>query len=240
MSSTTAKNLTPKGKKIANYYSKNILKSRPSDTDYDRLIRESVQFLFDRSLDLTDLDSEDSIHDPVMIIGLPHLENLNGLTFEIQKGKDNFFRFIPLGITIYNFTDHSLIAYQCTFDPRTNNALNEGTFEYFYNEIVSFETFSESGTVTDYNWRDKIVNSIPLLDSLIRTGKIHQYDYTQKFKLTTTGGTSISVILKEGVLKEVSDGGEFSLTEALKSISIVRRIIREKKSYTRKDSYSED
>ncbi len=226
------KNLTPNGKKILNYYSKSVLKSRIKEEEYDAIIRESLQGLFDISLKMVDLHQDDCISRSVMIMGPPNFKRLNGLEFNIKKGKDNLLRFFPLGVTIYNFTDHSLVAYQCMFDPTTNNALNEGTFEYFYNDIVSFETITESGSLVDNDWKDKIIKKIPILKSVVNTGKIIQYDNTQKFVLTTKGGTRLPVTLTEGVLKEATDGGVFSLSEAHKSISIVRRIVRDKKSYT--------
>lgn len=232
MSKSTPKNLTERGKKILNYFSKSILKSKVSDEEFDHLIQESVQILFPRSLQIVNLDKEDCIHDAQMIIGPPNIKKLGDIELQMKKGKDNYLRFIPKGITIYNFTDHSLVAYQCIFDPTTDNALNEATFEYFYNDIVSFETITESGSLIDYNWKDKIVKGIPILKSIIDTGKIIQYDYTQKFILTTKGGTKLPVTLTEHLLKEATNGGEFWLTDALKSISIVRRIIRDKKSYT--------
>ncbi|NMH87981.1 hypothetical protein [Flavivirga algicola] len=227
------KNLTPNGKKILNYYSKSVLKSKIKDEEYDNLIKESLQGLYDISLKMVDLDPGDCISRSVMIQGPPNFKRLNGLEFKIKKGKDNLLRFLPLGITIYNFTDHSLTAYQCMFDPTTSNALNEATYEYFYNDIVSFETVTESGSLIDNDWKDKIIKKIPVLKSVIDTGKIIQYDDTQKFVLTTKGGTRLSVTLTEAILKEATDGGDvFSLSEAHKSISVVRRIVRDKKSYT--------
>lgn len=226
------KNLNANGKKILNYYSKSVFKNKPSDDEYDTLIKESVKGLYSTSLKMVSIHPDDCISRSVIIYGPPNFEKLNGLEFMIKKRKDNYIRFIPLGITVYNFTEHSLVAYQCTYDPTTNNSLNESTFEYFYNDIVSFHTITESGSSIDYDWKDKIFKGIPILKSILDTGKIIQYDYNQKFILTTSGGTSLPVTLTEGLLKEATDGGEFSLSEAHRSISVIRRIIRDKKSYT--------
>lgn len=226
------KNLSQDGKKIIDYFNKSIFKSRISDAEYDTLVSKSLNGLYDISLTKVNLHRRDCIARPVMIIGPPNFNKLGGLEFMVQKRKDNYIRFIPFGITIYNFTDHSLVAYQCNYDPSTNNALSEGTFEYFYNDIVSFETVTESGSEIDYDWKDKIIKAIPILSSIISTGEIVQYDSAQKFILTTSGGTQLPVTLTESILKEATNGGNFSLTASYKSISAIRRIIRGKKSYT--------
>jgi len=227
-----SKNLAKNGKQINNYFSKSIFKGKPSDDEFDQLIIDSLKGLEKEALDIVNLDRTDCIKQTEMIIGPPDLKKLNGLEFKIKKGKDGFLRYVPLGITIYNFTDDSLVAYQCNFDPTTENSMNICTFEYFYNEIVSFETVTESGSITDFDWKDKMVKSLPIIKNLVSTGKIIQYDYTQKFKLTTTGGTSLSVTLAEDVMKGITDGGEFFLTKAQKSINVVRGTIRDKKRYT--------
>lgn len=232
MNTSTPKNLTNRGKKIMNYFSTSILKSKIDDQEYDRLLNESVQILFPKALQLVSLDPQDCIHGSQMIISPPDFKSIGSLQFETKKGGDNYLRYYPIGITIYNFTNHSLIAYQCTFDPTTDNALNESTFEYFYNDIVSFETITKSGSTIDYDWKEKIIKHVPILKSIINTGKIYQYDFSRKFVLTTKGGSKISVILSDHILKEATNGGEFRLTKALKSIAVVRRIIRDKKSYS--------
>jgi len=232
MIKTTPKNLTDRGKKILNYFSTSLLKSRISDQEYDALVRESIQILFPRALHLVGLDPEDCIHREQMIISPPNIRRIGDLEFQMKKGKDNYLRYIPVCVTIYNFTNHSLVAYQCIFDPTTDNSLNESTFEYFYNDIVSFETITESGSFIDYTWKEKIIKSLPILRSLMNTGNVYQYDFSREFILTTKGGTKLPVTLSDRILKQSTEGGEFRLTEALKSISVIRRIIRDKKSYT--------
>jgi len=230
------KNLTKEGKDIKNYFSDTVFKKRIDDAEYDRLINQSLSGIDQLALDKVCISREDCIKEPVMIIGPPNFKRLSGLEFHIKKGKDNYLRYMPLGITVYNFASHSLLAYQCDFDPTTGNNLNDSTFEYFYNDIVSFETVTESGSHTDYDWKDKILKSIPILKSIVDTGKVIQADLAQKFILTTSGGSRLSVTLSEDILKEITKGGSFQLSKASKSINVVRRIIRGKKSYTLQDT----
>lgn len=225
------KNLTENGKKIKNYFAKSMLKKSIDDGEFDELLRNSMKGLYKIALDKISITNADCIKEPVIVIGPPNFRKLSGLEFNWKKGKDNYIRFIPVGITIYNFAEHSILAYQCDFDTTTENALNESTFEYFYNDIVSFETVSESSSYTDYDWKDKILKGVPILSSMISTGNIVQGDLTQKFVLTTAGGSKVSVTLTENLIKEASKGGEFSISEANRSINVVRRIIRDKKSY---------
>lgn len=226
------KNLTDNGKKIKNYFAKSVLKRSVSDNEFDELLKLSISSLYQIALDKVSITEKDCIKVPVIIIGPPNFRKFSGLDFDIKKGKDDYLRFIPVGVTIYNFAEHSLLAYQCDFDPTTENPLNENTFEYFYNDIVSFETVSESSSHTDYDWKDKILKNVPILKSFIDTGNIVQGDIAQKFILTTAGGSKVSVTLAENLLKEATQGGEFHLSIANKSINVVRRIIRDKKSYT--------
>lgn len=52
----------------------------------------------------------------------------------------------------------------------------------------------------------------------------------EKFILTTSGATKIEVILSEQLLIEQEGGGEISTSEAKKSIMVVRKMLRDKKT----------
>jgi len=225
-------NIDENSRKIKAYFCNSRPASKASDKIFDDLLMDSTDDLFQTALDKVDLTSEDCIKEPVIIIGPPNMGDIGDLEFYFKKGVDNFLRYIPLGITIYNFTRHALVAYQCTFDPTTKASMNECTFEYFYNEIVSFETISESSSSIEFDLKAKIIKRAPHYKNVINTGKVIQKDQVQKFILTTSGSSSLSVTLTENFLKEASNGGKFSQSNTHKSISEVRKTIRDKKNHT--------
>jgi len=104
------------------------------------------------------------------------------------------------------------LAYTCVLDFTTGKALNESTDEYFYKDVVSVSTKSESRTV-----------NIPKLGTL-------QLNTAETFTLTTSGGTSLSVLLRDPTLIEKMGGGEIPTTRAEKAIQTVRKMLREKKA----------
>ncbi|MEQ9422980.1 MAG: hypothetical protein RJQ09_01085 [Cyclobacteriaceae bacterium] len=224
------KNLSDDGKKILAYYSSSIFKNKPMDDEYDELIRSSVQNLFEYALNRVDLLKSQCDRPAVMLRGIPRLEKINKDDFRIKTGKDNLIRYFPFEVTIYNFTIDSLVAYQCDFDPSTRVTLNESTFEYYYEDIVSLETLSASRSEINYTTVEAIVNKIPILKDVLNTGEISQYDLSQKFILTTSGGTKLPVTIADYILKAKTDDGDFPLAESFKAITTIRKHIRDKKS----------
>ncbi|WP_024770000.1 hypothetical protein [Aquimarina macrocephali] len=219
--------MTSNGKKIKQYFSKSILTSKISDNEFDTLLNESISKLFDRALTKTLLDKNDCLRTPRRITG-PKMYDIGGAEFKLKKGKDNFIRYIPIGITIINFTQHEIVFYQCVFDPITENPLNESTSSYFYTDVVSIETKSESVTHEEFTFGEKVVNEIPLIGKLINNGTIHQYNVSEKFILTTSGSSWIEVRLSENVMIE-EVGGEFSTSDADNAIRSIRQMLRDKK-----------
>jgi len=57
-----------------------------------------------------------------------------------------------------------------------------------------------------------------------------QFNAAETFNLTTSGGTSIDVVLSDVELIEALGGGEIPKHRAEKAISSVRRMLREKKA----------
>lgn len=215
--------------RIENYFSKSVLKNRPSDVDFDNIIKASLQGILQEALDVVNLDPADCIKPAEIIVGPPDMSRLKGLHFKKKKGKDQYFRYLPLGVTVYNFTEDSLVVFQCNYDPATRNAISICTYEYFYTEIVSFETVTETISLPQYAPVDKLLNNLPFLKNKSETTDMLRIDFTQKFKLTTTAGTSLSVTLFEEQPQNSYHKDRYSLSDAQKSINVIRRTIRNKK-----------
>src|SRR6266566_3885044 len=109
-----------------------------------------------------------------------------------------------VGLSVINFTAHQLMAYQCALDLTTGNCLSEGTDEYFYRDVVSASTQSKSKTYEEAEIGKELSHG--LLKDLMTAGKL-QFNAAQMFILTTSGGTSIEVVLRDPKLIERAGGG---------------------------------
>jgi len=204
---------------IVSYYQK------PSDEQMDAWIQEDLQNLRTRALAKTGLDPSEIIAEPVMVYG-PRFWNIGGAEVGIKKGNDNIVRFMPIGVTVINFTAHQLVACQCALDLTTGKALSESTDEYFYRDVVSVSTQSKSKTYEKAEIGKGL--SEGLLKGLMTAGKL-QFNAAEMFILTTSGGTSIEVVLRDPQLIESVGGGSIPTAMADKAVQTVRKMLREKK-----------
>ncbi len=183
-----------------------------SDGEIDEWTQEDLNKLNKRSLDKLGIDTSELVGEGVIVTG-PRLSNLGPAKFGFRKGKDNVLRFTPVNSTLINFTKDQLLVYRCALDLLTGNPVNEATDEYFYRDVVSVQTASETASV-----------SLPgtELQGL-------QCNAAETFKLTTSGGTSVSMVLKDDSLIQKLGGGEIPTTTAERAIQTIRKMLREKK-----------
>ena len=197
---------------INNIQTKKRYKARPSDAQIDAWLDEDLMALHSKALSKTGTDPSELVGEPVMVTG-PKFWNIANATVAFRKGNDNVFRFTPVGATIMNCTAHQLITYSCVLDILTGNTLNESTDEYFYRDVVSVSTKTKSENVQ------------------LAGGQTLQLNAAETFELTTSGGTSVSVLLRDpNLIRYMGGGGEIPTTRAEKAIQTVRKMLREKKS----------
>ena len=171
--------MTNDGKKIKNYFSNNKFKKKITDVEYDNIIKRMMRPLFREALEKNLLDQADCISRTRTIYGL-RADNYAGAEINYKVGKDGFIRYTPVVTTILNFTKHEIVIYQCVFDPITENALNQCTWTYFYNEIVSLETKEVSKTRELLTPTQKIFYDIPIIKLFIK-GVPEQFNLSKKF-----------------------------------------------------------
>ena len=181
--------------------------ARPSDQEMDAWIEEDLKAMDRQALNKTGLD--EVVGDAVVITG-PRFWDVSA-AIKYRKGGDGVLRFSPMNVTVLNFTKDQVVAYSCALDLTTGKPLNEGTDEYFYKDVVSVSTKTKSVT---YN---------------TSTMGTLQLTSAETFELTTSGGTSISVVLRDPSLVQRMGGGEIPNTRAEKAIATVRKMLREKK-----------
>ena len=206
---------------LVTYYQK------PTDEQMDAWIQEDLKDLQARALAKTGIDQSELIGEPVMVYG-PRFWNIGGAEVGIRKGKDGVVRFMPLGVTVINFTPNQLVAYQCALDLTTGNPLSESTDEYFYRDVVSVSTQSKTMTWDSGVLGAKALTEGPLA-ALVTAGKL-QFNAAETFTLTTSGGTSIEVVLRDPKLIESVGGGTIPTDMAEKAVQTVRKMLREKKA----------
>lgn len=181
-----------------------------SDKTMDAFILEDLVLAKGKALTKSSIDESQLVGEQLTIFGFADRGDVEILW---KKGKDNIIRHTPITVTVITLTENQLVAYQSDLDLTTGNFLNESTDEYFYKDIVSIATKTESREIKFKN-----------------LGKI-QLNEAEIFKLTTSGGTSIEVILRDRkLLIEKMGGGEIPITDVEKTISVVRKMLREKKS----------
>jgi len=184
---------------------------QPTDQQIDEWLEEDLKGLSKKALNKMGIDETELVSEPVQVTG-PRLWDVAGASVLFKKGKDNVLRFTPIGVSIINFTQNQLLGYTCVFDFTTGNAMNESTDEYFYKDVVSVATKSDSKSV-----------------SIAKLGTV-QLNAAETFTLTTSGGTSLSVLLRDPTLIKKMGGGEIPTTRAEKAIQTVRKMLREKKA----------
>lgn len=181
---------------------------RPTDQQMDGWIEEDITGLQEKALKRSGHDNSELVSEPAIITG-PKLWDVGNAEIGHRKGQDNTLRFTPLSVTVLNFTQTHLSSYQAVLDLRTGNTLNEATDEFFYRHIVSAATKSDSFNVTF-------------------GGESLQLKTADSFELTTAGGNSIKVFLRDPVLIQKLGGGNIPTTRADRALATVRKMLREK------------
>jgi hypothetical protein len=186
---------------------------RPGDAQIDAWIEDDLKKLQQQALNKTGTDPSVLMQkEPVVVTGLRFGDLPSSTFWAFRTGKDKIFRFTPMDVTVINFTADQLLVYQCALDLTTGNPLNESTDEYFYRDVVSVSTVTESRNVTMAN-------------------KPIQMKAAETFRLTTSGGTSVEVTISDRDVIRLMGGGDGQIpkTRVEKAIQTVRKMLREKK-----------
>lgn len=200
---------------------------RAKDQQMDTWLEEDIEHLKPRALTKGDLDPSEIVREPVVVVG-PRFRSLGGAFFGFRRGGDRRARFSPVNVTIINFAEHQLVTYQCALDLTTGKALNECIDEYFYNDIVSVATKSETFTYGLQELDNRILSRVPKVTESAVNGTV-QVNSAQIFSLSTSGGTSVRVVLNDPVLIDGLGGGELPVERADQAVTAVKKMLREKK-----------
>lgn len=202
--------------------------AQPSDAQMDSWLEEDLENLEPRALAKGGLDPSDRVRDSVLVIG-PRFSGLGGADFGFRRGADGRARFTPVDVTLINFTEHQLVVYQCALDRTTGKPLNECVEEYFYNDVVAVATRAEAFTYDVAALDPKLLARVPNIKESAVNGKI-QVNGAETFILSTSGGSSVRVVLNDPVLIQGLGGGDLPLEFAEAAVQAVRKMLREKKA----------
>lgn len=180
---------------------------RISDDEFDRFLDEDLQKAAARAFGKWGIDESEIPGRPVRVYG-PSFANTG--TQAHRKGKDRRIRMNPVKFAVLGFAEHQMLAYMGVLDMITGNVLNEETEEFFYRDVVSVSTKTDSVKFT-------------------HKGETRQFNDTETFVLTTSGATSIRVPLFSPSLASILGGGEMPTSQAESAIAAVRAMLRQKK-----------
>lgn len=169
-------------------YNRDIDSKEIPDQAYDQMIGDFLENMKNtRALQALGIDASEVQEIRPLIFGGYKILGAN----RFKKGKDGLYRTNVYEAVIIYFSANDVHCYTCNFHTTEPN-MTEATDVYFYRDIVSVSTMQET---------EKIGASV---------------QPTQKFVLTTTGGTRLSVSLTQ---REDTD----------RSINAMRSLLREKK-----------
>jgi hypothetical protein len=174
---------------------------RPTDADIDRQVRTILEELPQRALKKLALDADEvKLIDPIIVGG--HPLGSRGSRIRVKIGKDGKVRSsIVEGIAIF-FAEQELHAYKYQVSLVKKNESSDRTDVYFYRDVVSVSTRSDS-------------TSVPVV------GEANpQTLNTEVFTLTTSGGTAVECSMN------ASDN------VAGHNIQGARQLVRNKKMHT--------
>lgn len=204
-------------KKAAKYFSPKFLWGKGlSDAQFDRLYNWSVDKITEMSYDKLALDkhfADHKVREPIPLSGPVYWETLGIDNSDIRwkKGKDKIIRFSVNHLVILHFTTKSLVAYECDYNFIKHKILNDETYEFHYQDIVSVATaervFTESESYKMLNGKN--------------------IKRAQAFRIVVPNDEFGYVITSTEIKK--ATGGIIPTNEAEQAVMVIRKMLRAKK-----------
>lgn len=182
--------------------------ARPTDSQMDIWLYEDFQGIIEKNpLPKLGLDKSELVSESLVVPG-PVFWNVSGFNSdEIKRrmGNDNYFRYTIWTVQIFVFTENFLGSYKCYYNWLRDTVINESTNEFFYKDVVSVKTDTESTAFTLMNGE--------------------RLEHAQSFQLNLSGD-SVKVIIDDSSLKTSSE----MTSKVDKVVQSIRTMIRQKKS----------
>ncbi|MFB9324986.1 hypothetical protein ACFFSY_03505 [Paenibacillus aurantiacus] len=193
-------------------------KTAATDQQVDEAIRIDCQAAIERGRDKVGIVAEMELKEPILITGAYYKYVNKDTKLMYKRGADGKLRFSLGQVTVFYITEHQVYCYTRIVDFTNGDTFSETTDEYFYRDIVSVATLSEKVQITDSKGN-------PVFNKKTKEQEIHDVEV---FKLTTSGGTSISAYIQDRTaMKERK--GSMDISKVEEQIKAMRNILREKK-----------
>ena len=185
--------------------------SLPSDHQIDQWLEDDLKEISKHALQKLDLSPELlTTEKPLRVLG-PILWTTSGVPDKDllwKKGKDEYVRFSVYSVVLIYTAEHLLAAYECDFNMLKDVMLNENTYEFHYQDIVSVTTHETSTSYTLPNNEKMVVG--------------------QEFKVSVPG-ESINVIIDSQAIFKVTKGDIYYKDEVEKTVQRLRNLLRDRK-----------
>ncbi len=200
-----------------------------SDIEVDALLRDDINKILQYIPTKVNIDSSQLITETIYTGYFPITIIPKKMDYSMKFGKDFVFRYTPIKINTIICTNEEFITFELIFDFLKGDAVDQISQAYYYKDIVSMATVTQSQKLFDRNYTEK-----------------------EGFTLFTSAGSSVSVIL---VNREYLDDEKYRRiatklakfessvdretkvilpdyiprTDSERTISALRKIIRDKK-----------
>jgi hypothetical protein len=182
--------------------------ARPSDSQMDSWLFEDFQEVIENNpLPKLGLDKSELVSESLLVPGPVFwvVPGFNSNEIIRRIGSDGFFRYSIWTLQIFVFTENFLGSYKCYYNWLRNTVINESTNEFFYKDVVSVKTDTESTAHTLMNGE--------------------RLEKAQSFQLNLSGD-SVKIIIDDTSLKTSSE----MTSKVDKVVQSIRTMIRQKKS----------
>jgi len=212
---------------------KNFNANVVSDYEIDTLLRDDINKILQYIPNKINIDSSQLITEPIYSGYFPLLQIYDTMKYSLKFGKDKIFRYTPIKINAVLCTTDEFITFDLIFDFLKGNAIDQVSQAYYYKDIVSLATITQTLKLFDGN-----------------------YTIKEGFVLYTSAGSSVSVelinkeFLNDELFRQVArrraeleslEKGEYDFilpdyiprTNSETTILALRKIIRDNKKMLR-------
>lgn len=186
---------------------------KATEQEFDSRLAKDIAALKRASIAKCGIDESDLVGESVILTS-PIWYPVSGVPNEestlMKRGSDARWRFACYHVQIIHLLEHHLASYACDFNLLRNAAVGDTTDEYFYKDVVSVSTKTESSNIS-------LPNGVVLQSA-------------QVFRLTTSGGTAIQVVIGDARLQQMTGNQGIPSAEVEKAVQNIRTMLRQKKS----------
>lgn len=202
-----------------------FLKTPATDKQVDECLANDLKDIAQKGLNKMGLIEEEvRLIEPIIVNG-PYYSYINKETkLMFKKGQDDRIRYSVVKGIVFYFSENQVYSYSCVLDLVTGNTFTETTDEYFYRDIVSIATLSERIK------QETPITVSGILGAAKKSAKGEELVHdVEQFRLTTTGGTSITATIKDSTIMKQTKG-RMDVTDTEEKIKAMRNLLREKKA----------